>query len=180
MKQRFKLQNFYKTTIQNIIQAWDPNDTTEKSFQVAEAPVKAPLYVIIDYTDVSKKDIIYIHRLDWNTLYYYEYNRTNPSVEHNSWAICQVNDLAEYFNYIFDNIDDFWYIKKKHWLDIEVKWWLIKVNNNDVTVDDSTITLTDNTTNYVIFDYTDNSVKAVTSTNWLVWIILWIVNTNWW
>ena len=139
MRQRFKVQNFYKTTTQNIIQAGSTTDTTEYSFVVLEAPVSAPVYVVVDFTDESKRDIIYVHRIDGNTLYFYHYNRSNPWVEHVSWASCQVNDVAEFFNYLFENTDDFWKVRKKTWLEVTVYGWSIKVNNQDIEIVDTDI-----------------------------------------
>ncbi len=172
MKQRFKVQNFYKTTTQSIIPAGDPTDTTEYSFVVAEAPIKAPVYVVVDFTDETKRDIIYVHKIDGNTLYYYNYNRTKPNVEHAAWSSCQINDVAEFFNYLFENVDDFGKVKKKTGLDVIVYGGKIKVNNQDVEINDTEITLADNTTNYIVFDYTDNKIKALTDLTWFTWILL--------
>jgi len=180
MKQRFKLQNFYKTTITSTIPAWSSDDTTEHSFSVSQVPQSAPVYVVVDFTDNEKRDIIYIHRIQDNLLYYYNYNRTNPNVEHKSWTTIQVNDVAEFFNYIFENIDDFWKIKKKTWLDIIVYWGIVRIWDSDVNISDTDISLEDNTENYIVLDYSDNTIKAVTSLDWIKWIELAVVNTSWW
>lgn len=180
MKKRFKLKNFYTTTLLSDIDVWNINDTTEYSFVVNDTVPSGPLYIIVNPQDESKRDIIYIHRVSWNNFYYYQYNRSNPSVAHIPWATISVNDFAEYFNYIFRNIDDFWDIKKWALLSVEVRWWNVSNNWVSLNIPDTTLTLIDNTTNYIVFDYTDNTIKNLTDLTNFVWKILQVVTTSWW
>jgi len=180
MKQRFNLKNFYSTALSSEIPIWSATDTVEHSFTVVDTVSQWPLYIIVDWTDSVNRDVIYIHRVSGNTFYYYHYNRTQPNVIHNSWTKLEVNDLAQYFNYTFKNLDDFWEIKKNVWLSIEVRWWTITVNWTTVNISDTNFTVNDNTTNYIVLDYVDNTIKVLTDTSTLTWIVLWEVVASWW
>ena len=182
MRYRIQWQNFYKTTLTTQIPAGTATDTTEKYFQVAEAPTANSGWLIVDFINENKREIIFYHRREWNALYYYDYNRQRPSIQHEVGAIVQMNDVAEFINWLSKNIDDFGYVQQleKPGLRIKVYWWKVKVNNQDVDINDTILTLSDDATNYIVFDYTDNSIKALTNLSWFTGVVLAEVKTSWW
>ena len=181
MKGRLKWQNFYKSALVSAILAGNASDTTEKSFQISESPTVDKWWIVVDFLDY-KREIIFYHRVDGTTIYYYDYNRQHPELNHDIWAIVQLNDVAEYMNWLSQNTEDFWVIKKLEnpGLTITVLWWSIKLNNQDIEISDNTFTLSDNTTNYVVLDYTDNTTKVLTDITTFTGIILGEVKTSNW
>ncbi len=175
---RLKAQNFYKTTLASQIPAWDPSDTTEKSFQVSEAPVGKMWWLIVDFVN-NKREIIFYHNVNWNTVYYYDYNRQYPSYTHEIGSIIQMNDVAEIINRLSNNIDDLWYIQKKTWLNILVRWGIVFWKNWPIEIWDTEIILDDNSTSYIVVDFNDNLIKKVDSIE-VNHIPLARVVTAWW
>ena len=192
MRKRFNLTNFYKSALTSDIHAWSPNDVNKYSFTVADV-VQAPVYVVIEWNNEQDRDVILVHRNDGNTMYYYNYNRTNPSASHNSWDVIQLNNVAEYFNYIFKNLEDFWSIKKKTGLYITINWWTLNFNyyanlNWDpnwpdgwvINIPDTDITLPDNTDNIIYLDLEDNIIKRNDEIDAENILVLADVITSWW
>jgi len=155
MHWRMAGQNEYKTLLTSNIPSWLASDNTEKSFTVQDAPTTNFGWVILDFSDDTKSEVIRFHRRSGNTLYYYEYNREDSLKEHLAQSYCQINDLAEYFNWLSKQTNDFWYIEKtiNPWLEVRIYWgrvfrsWTV-----DVNIDDTEITVWDNTTTYIYYD----------------------------
>jgi len=91
----------------------------------------------------------------------------------------QINDVSWLFNTAYTHIDDFWYIIDDWWLDIIVYWWWLRYWNTQTNISDTSLSLTDNDTNYIYLDTTDWSFKA-TVTEPTAYPIFWEVTTSWW
>jgi hypothetical protein len=78
-----------------------------------------------------------------------------------------MKDIAEIFNMFSDSISQCFFVEKTGGLTVKVWGGTVFYNGNPVTVGDTSLTLTDNQTNYIKYDYPTNtiSVDAVNSGN---------------
>lgn len=160
MYSRFQAENFYVTTVSA--------DCTLVPWEDWTIPVQPPLpqiedwklfYVIFKIDDKDNRFSLPVFLNNWQMCYkWYNVTQIHTLKKYDSvW----LNDLAENFNYLFKNIDDIWTIVKKWGLDILVYGWIIVNWGSTLTVNDATLTLEDNTTSHIIFDFSDNEIKAV-------------------
>lgn len=148
-------QNEYKTLLTSNIPSWLASDDTEKSFTVQDTPTTNFGWVILDFSDDTKSEVIRFHRRSGNTLYYYEYNREDPLKEHLAQSYCQINDLAEYFNWLSKQTNDFGFVEKTAtpWLEVRVYWGRVfRSGLVDISIADDEITVGNNTTTYIYYD----------------------------
>lgn len=159
MYKRYNGENLYKTklsqTMPAIDTAWDP--LTEFSFQVEQAPENDANFVFIEFNDPDRRDLIYSHRRDGNTLYYYRKFRDqlgngSASIQHDDGSVVQINSVAQYFNFILDNIDDFGYVQDYGTNKVNVSWGFAKIKWSWVNVDDTILELP-NGLNYIVIDH---------------------------
>ena len=177
MKWRIQVENFYRTSLLTAIPNGNVSDTTEQSIAVAKEPVNSSWWIVVDLLDETKRDIIFYHRKVWSTLYYYHYNRTNPWVTHDVWALVQINDVAQLFNRLLNNTSDFWAIKQiGTGLDIEVSGGKIVVWKDVIEVPDTTLSVPDGTTKYIIVDTNNQFVLADEPSG----LNVWRVTASWW
>lgn len=164
MKKRYITENFFKTKLSQqclpIDSAWDP--LTEFTISLETTPTNSEWWIILDFNDSLKRDLIYYHNKSLTTITYYRKNRSNPTVRHNKNSFAQINDVAQLFNYLFDNIDDLGVVNNMWTNKIKILWGKCYYNKAFKTVSDSgAITLAD-WTHYAVLDYTDDTLKAVT------------------
>ena len=114
MKNRYSTENFFKTTLSQQVPAIaDSGDPlTEFTIYLAKVPANNEGWIILDFADAAKRDLIYYHSKTASTVTYYRKNRDllgNGArlVNHKKNSYCQINDVAELFNYLFSNTDDF-------------------------------------------------------------------------
>ena len=74
-----------------------------------------------------------------------------------------MNDVEDIFNYYSDMISPLFYMEKTGALNVRIWGGTILVNRSQVTVADTNLTLTDNTTNYIVYDYLTNIVSVNTT-----------------
>lgn len=175
---RYQVDNFFVTTMADdqtltpwvdwVLNVRDlPNIESWKIFYVVfrvdnvDTRFSLPVYVDEDRLRYRWYDVKQVKTLDKNDT-------------------VSVNDLAGDFNFIFDNINDIWYIIKKDWLNILVYGWNIIRGWVSVTIADANLTLTDNTTQYVVFDFSDSTIKSVTALDNLSHYCFAEIVTLWW
>ena len=74
-----------------------------------------------------------------------------------------MNDVEDIFNYYSDMVSPLFYMEKTGALNVRIWGGTILVNRSQVTVADTNLTLTDNATNYIVYDYLTNVVSVNTT-----------------
>lgn len=160
MYSRFQADNFFVTTISADCTLTPWVDWTIPVQSVPDIPAGKLFYVIFKIDDKENRFSLPVF-LDNNSQMCYKWYNVTQIHELEKYDSVWLNDLAENFNYLFKNIDDIWTIVKKWWLDILVYGWIIVNWGTTLQVSDTTITLDDNVTSHIIFDFSDNTIKAV-------------------
>lgn len=166
MKWRYLAENLYKSRIVNPIVAISDTGNALDEYEILceSAPKydKGRVFVDFDNSDTAKRDLIFFHRKNDKTIYYYRKNRDllgtwAISSRHEDGATIQMNDVSEWINSLSKNLEDFWFIEEKYdtkndilvyWWDVDVFWTLVKVDDRKLTV-----TTTIDWNFYVFFDY---------------------------
>lgn len=156
---RFQADNFFVTTITNDQTLVPWQDGIINALELPNIEPWKLFYVIFRVDNVDNRFTLPVY-LEDNKMKYKGYN-VKSQVELKAYDTISLNDLAENFNYLFKNIDDIWTIVKKWWLDILVYGWIIIKWWINIEIADANITLADNTTQYIVFDYSDWTLKAV-------------------
>jgi len=68
-------------------------------------------WVCVDFNKYSK-EIFRIYRVDGNTVYFDQRGTPTGKFQHNSGAKVQINEIAEFINYLSANVDDFGFVEK--------------------------------------------------------------------
>lgn len=170
MRWRNLAQNLYKSPIsQSIPSIWaSGNPLDEFDIFVTIAPKYNSGWIFCDFTDSSKRDLIYFHSRTWNNLKYYRKNRDllgnwAYAVVHDQGTYIQENDVSEWLNFISYNTDDFGYLEYPYTtaLSVRVYGWSIQYGWTTSAIWDTTITLPISSTKEIIFDFADSTFKAV-------------------
>jgi len=74
-----------------------------------------------------------------------------------------MNDVEEIFNFYSDMTSPLFYVEKTGGLNVRVWGGTVLVNRSQVTITDTNLTLTNNTTNYIVYDYVANVVSVNTT-----------------
>ena len=157
--QRRGLTNFYVTTValDHTLTPWvdgilplvlAPNITDGKLF-----------FVVFNVTDPVNRFVLPVY-MDAGQVKYYGYNISVLKDLH-KYDECAINDTAELFNVLFSITDDFGKIITKTGLDIDVYGGSVVIWNELYQVSDTSLTLLDNSINYVVLDYSDQTLKVV-------------------
>jgi len=111
---RYKGENLYRTRISTDIPAisstGNPLDVFQ--FDVVQAPTESKGWVFVDFTDTDSRDLIYYHAKSGNTLFYYRKDRDllnngSIAVTHPANDFVQINDVSQWIDYTFANLEDF-------------------------------------------------------------------------
>jgi len=152
-----KTEDFYKTTItEAIVGTWDID------FTVATPPVNTRGFIIINPTSTSLRERMYYHDVIWSRVYVKWINRPNPKT-HLITAWIQINDTANIFNYLSEISSTTFFVEKTWSLAATVWGWPLLKDNVEVVVLDTSVTFTDNTTNYICYNETTNTITSQTS-----------------
>lgn len=120
--------------------------------------------------------------MDW---WIVKYNWYDVKINKTYWenTSVQIWDVAEMINEINSNLDFFWAITQTWGLWVSIDWGNIAINWVEYNVANKSLTLSDNTTNYIVLDYTEtvsaNIIKSITSLSWFVWKQLYTITTSW-
>lgn len=170
-------EDFYKSTIIDTIP-----DSWDISFEVWQAPMNKMWFIIVNPESLTLRERMFYHDVVWNRIYVRWVNRYSPK-EHLSWSTIQINDSALIFNYLSENISTTFWIEKLWWLNINVWWWPLLSWTTMLSVNDTTLVLSNNTTNYIYLDLDNNTIKSATSEEFVIsdnWIITAEIITTWW
>lgn len=160
---QLKVENLYNTTITSV--GWIPS-SGDCDFTVAVAPQNTNWFIILSPDNPTRREIMYYHNVIGNRIYVRWENRVLPKA-HIATETVKMNDVAEIFNTFSDMISQAFYVEKTGGLTIRVWWGYVYYNGSPVSVPDTNLTMTDNTTNYIKYNYSSNtfSVDTVNSGN---------------
>lgn len=172
MASRFSAENLKSTTLTQEIEPVARTGTrnTEYEIVVSSAPTAETWWVVVDYNVVTKVDCIFYHRRSGNTLYYYRSQRDLFNVwaytkYHEVWAYVRVHDVAEFINHIYENINDFWYVKQYSDNNVVVFWGTIlnPITWVETIIADQSLTYSSDDTYYIYIDTSDYSFNSSTT-----------------
>lgn len=176
---KLKVENQYKTMITSssgIAASWDV------SFTVTTPPINPNGFIVISPDSVTLREIMYYHDVTGNTISVRGENRISPKA-HSKSELVQINDIAEIFNTYSDMISTCFYVEKTGWITIKVWGWIVYYNWSPQTVADTSLTLTDNITNYVKYDFATNTISVDGVNSWNVKVIIsvvsWVIMSIW-
>lgn len=155
MGARLVTENYYDTTITASI----PSTTSDGSFTVSSSPSGTRGWLVVDFDDIVKREVIPFYNRVGNTIYYYGINRSSPK-DHSNGAKIVMADVAELFNYFDQICGSIFYGEKIAVLSFKVLGGSIRLGSTLFSVADTTIAITDNETNYVYLDIADQLIKG--------------------
>lgn len=174
---RYKVWNFYVTTLADDHDLVPWTWGTLPLVASPNLPDWKLFFVALNVTDEVNRFVLPVY-MDWTAVKYRWYD-VSILRELKKYDEVAINDVAELFDVLFSTTDDFGKIIQTWWLNIDVYGWDVCIGNDRFHLADVSLVLEDNKTNYVILDYSDNTIKAVsilpTAYYWLAEII-----TNWW
>lgn len=166
---RVQADNFFYTTTDSII-----NDlTVTGTFNINQKTVNwytiedwdYMFWMVVGLNSPSTAEIFRIINVTWTVLTYDK--RISPTwmSTHIVWDLCNMQVASEFFNYISNNIDDFWYTETVsgtgNELKVKIYWGRVEDPSAiDINVVDTTLTLSINNTHYIYFDDNDNTFKS--------------------
>lgn len=153
---QLKVQNQYRATLTSSILA-----TGDIAFTVTTPPTYTNGFIVLSPDVISQREVIYFYNVVGNTIYARYENRSSPKAHSSSEAV-QINDVAEIFNAFSDMISQAFYVEKTGGLNVKVWGGYVLYNGNPVTVADTNLLLTDNTTNYIKYNFTTNTISVDT------------------
>lgn len=170
---QIKVQDLYDVVVtesSGIPDSWDID------FTVSNPPINANWWIVVESENTPKRDLMYYHNVVGSRIYVRSENRPSPKA-HTSGVSVKMLDVAEIFNFFSDMVSQLFYVEKTGWLTVKVWWGYTTYNGNTVTVADTNITLANNTTNYIKYDYPTNTISSSVSSSGNVKVV---VTTSWW
>jgi len=105
---------------------------------------------------------MYYDNVIWNRVYVKWINRYTAQ-SHSFGVTVQINDLSDIFNYYADITSTTFFCEKTWNLQVTVWWWPILDGLVSVSVSDTVLNLTNNTTNYIYYISWTNTINVWTS-----------------
>lgn len=175
------VEDFYKTTLVDwIADSWDID------FEVVQAPENTMWFIVINPESSLKRERMFYHNVVWNRIYVRSINRYWPK-EHLAWDIIQINDTSLVFNYLSENVSTTFYVEKLWALQVNIWWWPILLWETQTLVNDKTINLSNNNTNYIYYRESDNTIQTSTSLatidseKWIITVVIicasWVISS---
>jgi len=161
MPNNLKVQNFYYT---NVTSESIPSSGAF-TFNVAVAPSYQNWFVVISAENTLQREIVYFHSVSGNTISVRAENRWlggTSAKEHTQGESITMRDVAEIFNFYSDAVSTCFFVEKTGWLTVKVWWWTVYYNAAPQDVADTSLTLTDNVTNYIKYDFATNTISSGT------------------
>lgn len=168
MKKYINTSNYYLSTTTSKIE----NSGTSGTFDVSDVtvdwvtlPLTGYYWVDVDFGDASKREIFRIVSRTGYTLTYDARISPYGMKTHQSWASVGLRDFSQLLNSLSTNTDNFWEVEQTWDFDIKVRWWKVLTTwDNDArnvrSVEDTTYSISPNTTSYIVLDL-DNTVPGV-------------------
>lgn len=154
-----KTQDLYRALITE--EAGVPS-SGDVNFTVSSPPTRTNGFLVLSPENASSRETVYYHDVIGNRIYVRGVNRKSPKF-HAKNDLVQMNDVEEIFNFYSDMMSPLFYVEKTGGLTVRVWGGTVLVNRTQVTVPDTTLTLTDNATNYIVYDYVTNVVSVNTT-----------------
>lgn len=174
MAHQLLAENYYNNTITEDISS----ATWDITVKVATPPVNDKWFITISPWNLAKRETCYYSAVSWNNLTVKWINRIWGKT-HTSWEVVAMMDVAEWINFLSQLNASTFYPEKVWNLQINVWGWSVLIWWTQVELNDTLLTLTDNTTNKIYFDYADDTVKTTTWSTWTN-IVVYEVTTAWW
>lgn len=161
MYNRLQLDNFYVTelTADKTLTPW--TDWVLPLLAVPNIADWKLFFVVVNVSDIANRFVLPVY-MDWWYVKYKWYSVSTLTTLHKYDSI-QINDVKELFDLLYSISDDFWIITVTDALEVMSYWWDISIWNVLYTVPDVTLTLIDNAINHIILDYSDHTLKSVTT-----------------
>lgn len=159
-----KVQDLYKVLVTEsggIAASGDVN------FTLSSAPRYTNGFLVIEPDSTTNRETVYFHNVVGNRVYVRWVNRKNPKFHAVSTTV-QMNDVEEIFNFYSDMTSPLFYVEKTGGLNVRVWGGTVLVNSSQTIIPDTNLTLTNNTTNYIVYDYVTNVVSVNTTGTGLV------------
>lgn len=153
------LQNLYEPTLTSatVASSWDV------TFALSITPSYTKWFITFSPSNASQREIMYFDDVIGSTVYVKSENRWlgwTTAKAHTQWEIVAMKDVAEIFNFFSDNISNAFYVEKKGWLNVNVWGWSVYYNGAYQNFSDTALVLTANSTNYIQYNYTTNTISA--------------------
>ncbi len=151
------VEDFYKTTLTE-----DVNASWDIELKVATPPLNKKGFIIVNPVSSSWRERMYYHDVIGNTIYVKWVNRISPK-EHKALDVVQINDTSLIFNYLSKSLSTTFFIEQLTSLWVKVFWWPVLKWISTVSVSDTSLTMSDWTTNYIYYKVSTNEIKTATS-----------------
>ena len=150
---KIKLQNFVQGTTTEVIPASGDFDV---ALSGSATPTETKGFMIFDYD--TSREVVYFDNRIGSRIYVKAENRFGPAA-HGVGATAQINNVAEFANYLSDNSNTFGYVEKKGLLAVTVWGGNIRYNSTVSAIPDTDLTLPASQTNYVYLDFATLTIK---------------------
>ena len=154
-----RTQDLYKAVVTEVSGIASSGDV---NFTVSTPPSRTNGFLVLSPDNALNRETVYFHNVIGSRIYVRWVNRKNPKA-HSLNDLIQMNDVEEIFNYYADMTSPLFYVEKTGSLNVLVWWGTVLVNRTQVTVADTALALTDNTTNYIVYDYLTNVISVNTT-----------------
>lgn len=164
MPNQIKVQNFYSSIITSNI-----TGTGDTTFTVAVIPTYSNGFLCISPDNATQREIVYYHDVVGSTIHVRAENRGldgTSAKTHTSSESIAMKDVAGIFNTFSDMIPQTFHVEKIWGLNVTVWWGYVEYNWNPQLVPNTNILLTNNTTNYIVYDPGTNTLTASTVNSW--------------
>jgi hypothetical protein len=163
-----KVQNLFDTSLTESAGIPASGDV---NFTVAVAPTYTNGWIVVESENAAKRDLMYYHDVIGSRIYVRSINRPSPK-SHAAGVSVKMLDVAEIFNYFSDMVSQAFYTEKTGGLTVKVWGGYVYYNGSAVTVAETSLTLADNTTNYITYTYATNVVSSNTTNTGNVKVIV--------
>lgn len=166
---RLRADNFFNTTISSqindsdVVWQFSIQNKTVNWYTLEDG--EYVFWMLVWISNQDELEIFRIYEVDWTTLKFDKRISPNGLHIHTIWQVCIMTVASDFINWISNNTNDFWYTETVGWvgneLNVKVYWGRVEDPSDiDAVVVDTTLTLTDDTTNYIYLDDTDNTFKS--------------------
>ena len=156
-----KTQDLYRVVITESAGIAASGDV---DFTVSAAPARTNGFLVLSPENATSREVVYFHNVIGNRIYVRWVNRRSPKL-HPANDSVQMNDVEDIFNYYSDMVSPLFYMEKTGTLNVRVWGGTVLVNRAQITIADTNLTLIDNATNYIVYDYLTNIVSV--NTTWV-------------
>lgn len=150
------VEDFYiATSLTDLSDSWDLEIT------VNTPPSNTKWFIIVDPNSQANRERMYYHNVIGNTIYVRAINRVNPK-QHYAQDKIQINDTSLIFNYLSKLQSTTFYVEQTALLEVKIWGWPVLVWINTISVEDTTLAMTNTATNYIYYKTTTNEIKTTT------------------